>query len=968
MRWIPLLGGSVGLVLAGEGEALVESHDTSPLSLILYLCGIGAFVASAAYLPPRPEDTPSAITAASPGAGRRRWSILGAGLALSAALTVVAMIQIRQDLQQPALSRGVGPWVWLAAMGTLLGASLTVRRAEGWPPLWGVRIWPATPRARWLVIALLLVIFGLTVAARLVHLDQVPLGINPDEGDRTSTAIRIVRGLDTRSVFDNGWYYISMVYFWLLAGVLKVLGIGVAQARVFGALASIITVCTVTWIGLRHFGLRVGLMAAALASVLGASLQFARETSEAGPTATLWTISMALFLEAVRRGRSWAWIGAGLAGGCSVYFYPTGRLWAALAALFCGYLIVRAPGGRRWGMIWGSAWAALGAALAVAPFLVNWSLYPALLTLRAQETSIFVRANPFRLAYYDPHWTTAQLLVAQIVHAVGIFNQFNDGNGFWPTNIPLMGGLLAVLTLVGLGWSCLHWGDARLVGLGLWFSVGFTGVIVTVETPDLQRMATALPVLTLFMALVLDSLMRRVEVLVEGRTGPPHAAVRLTTAAAAAAVVVTLMWQQEHYYFTVYAAMDGWPFPNTYAKAVAEQGSHTWAITLGRASHEIHDGWVRLVAAQTPRAGLPAPGSMLPLAVTADRDLAFVLFNWQAPYLPYLQEIYPGGRVHPYVHPTQGPVVTIYRVPRALWAASQGALAQVPGGTRWLAATLGAAPPRWRTYPARLRWTAGLRVPQYGNYGLQIGPGPARLMVDGRTVVIVPAHAAAGRASVSLARGDHFIVYDGALTTVGHDALLRWLPPQAQTGAGAAPTAGWQPVETALLDSRQTAPRGLFGVVRVEGLPVQYRLDNTISTRSVAALVAPDGLPFTATWTGTLRAPTSGVYTMTLFAQGAADLILDGHTVIHTKSTEDDVLAQGSANLRAGRHTVRLVYRVVGGSGGLEWTWTPPRGTTSIVPPSVLQPPPGAGVGPPVPPAILQQNTPPVDAPLDLET
>ncbi len=30
----------------------------------------------------------------------------------------------------------------------------------------------------------------------------------------------------------------------------------------------------------------------------------------------------------------------------------------------------------------------------------------------------------------------------------------------------------------------------------------------------------------------------------------------------------------------------------------------------------------------------------------------------------------------------------------------------------------------------------------------------------------------------------------------------------------------------------------------------------------------------------------------------------------------------------------------------LEWAWTPPDGETSIVPPSVLLPPPGAGSGP----------------------
>jgi hypothetical protein len=69
-------------------------------------------------------------------------------------------------------------------------------------------------------------------------------------------------------------------------------------------------------------------------ALLGVELQFSRETSESNLTAMLWTISAALFLEAARTGRAWTWIGAGLAGGYSISFYPTSRLWPALAG--CG--------------------------------------------------------------------------------------------------------------------------------------------------------------------------------------------------------------------------------------------------------------------------------------------------------------------------------------------------------------------------------------------------------------------------------------------------------------------------------------------------------------------------------------------------------------------------------------------------------------------------------------------------------
>ena len=92
--------------------------------------------------------------------------------------------------------------------------------------------------------------------------------------------------------------------------------------------------------------------------MLAVALQFSRETSKSGVTAMLWALSVAFFLEAARTGRAWAWIGAGLAGGFSLYFYPTGRLWAVLAAAYCLYLLAHGLGGRRVAILRGIALAA----------------------------------------------------------------------------------------------------------------------------------------------------------------------------------------------------------------------------------------------------------------------------------------------------------------------------------------------------------------------------------------------------------------------------------------------------------------------------------------------------------------------------------------------------------------------------------------------------------------------------------
>ena len=252
-------------------------------------------------------------------------------------------------------------------------------------------------------------------------------------------------------------------------------------------------------------------------------MQFARETSEAGPTATLWALSVLFFMEAVRTGKTWAWIGAGTAGGFAIYFYPSGRLWAVVAAIFCTYLLIFGLGGRRLAILRGVI-PALAALMVMGPFLVHGLHDQHILTLRAQETTILRtsisppsidinRDNAVRLPFYKPEWNLPQLLAAQVERSIGIFHEYADAGGFWPTDKPIMSGLLAVLTLLGMGWVSTRWRDPRFVLLAVWFWVGLSGTIVTVETPNVQRMATAVPVIALLSALVLDSFARRAEMM-----------------------------------------------------------------------------------------------------------------------------------------------------------------------------------------------------------------------------------------------------------------------------------------------------------------------------------------------------------------------------------------------------------------------------------------------------------------------
>ena len=217
---LSLAGGVAALLLAAAGEALVESHNTTSFSLLLYLLAIALFAASAWLVPPAPVDLPvlgPAAALATPARQWRTWAILGGGVGLAILLDLGALSLLHEDLRSIA-----GAWLWVASLLVLGLTGVLLHRRFGWLPRWGADAWPATPRDRWMALAILVAVLALAAGARLLELDKVPLGINADEGDRAAMAIQIMRGDNTQSIFDYGWYFISMLYFWLLAGVLKI--------------------------------------------------------------------------------------------------------------------------------------------------------------------------------------------------------------------------------------------------------------------------------------------------------------------------------------------------------------------------------------------------------------------------------------------------------------------------------------------------------------------------------------------------------------------------------------------------------------------------------------------------------------------------------------------------------------------------------------------------------------------------
>ncbi len=142
--------------------------------------------------------------------------------------------------------------------------------------------------------------------------------------------------------------------------------------------------------------------------------------------------------------------------------------------------------------------------------------------------------------------------------------------------------------------------------------------------------------------------------------------------------------------------------------------------------------------------------------------------------------------------------------------------------------------------------------------------------------------------------------------------------------------------------------QGLLGTYTHPKAAVQLRLDGTLAAMSLGSDFGLDDA-WTAHWRGTLLAPADGAYTFGFFTHGGTvEMSLDGGPPLRTDGDGEKLARFPPLTLARGPHAVEIIYRVVHRPAAIDWIWTPPGGEESVVPPSVLRPPAGAGPRPPL--------------------
>ncbi len=371
-------------------------------------------------------------------------------------------------------------------------------------------------------------------------------------------------------------------------------------------------------------------------------------------------------------------------------------------------------------------------------------------------------------------------------------------------------------------------------------------------------------------------------------------------------------------YFGPALASKPWELETQQARYLASLGSGYRAYSLAAPQLYFDSSVTRFLAPGVEGDSLLNPGLRLPLAASADRDLAFLVFPNMSEFLPILLSLYPSARMEEVREGGGRPVFTALRVPKVEIARWQGLTARYGAVERMEAnaAFLGGGA---ATYPAEATWSGSIYAERAGSYRFQADGPVSALLIDGTP--------AGGDRQPTLWAGWHSLQIKGRLPDARSRVRLAWQPPDQPMSV----------VPTRWLDARQLAGN-LRGLWNAGGGTIVERRDRDIGFRNLGELFGGEG-PISVQWEGTLRIPADGEYELSLKSTGQAAITVDGKSVV-TNGGDNPGNRQTSGDIRlaAGPHPFGVRYAGRREGGLLEALWSVPGGTPVLIPPEAFVP------------------------------
>jgi 4-amino-4-deoxy-L-arabinose transferase-like glycosyltransferase len=635
----------MGFAVSLAGTELLRVESLRILAVLL-LVGAGVLAVLAwsdsQWSPAFPADRDVGSATLNFSVWRRRSSLtLLAGAVSLLALSHVAF------LATPRAPFGAAGWLWVVAIALIIAAPALHGPAD--PPrdsgVEGLSVWS------WWEVTIVASITILALALRVSNLRDVPFNIYPDEVMTGLVAGRAyLNGASPApSLFSTLWNDIDLPVLWfaIVAGVLKLGGIGLATVRLPAALFGAATVLPFYGLVRGVWGRVAAIAGTSVLAFSAVNVHYSRMALNNITTSFFWALCFFFIMCGLRNRRPVDWTLGGLAAGLSEHFYYGTRLLPFILSGFVVYLFA---------VHWREArcyiqhigWLVLGYVVGFGPLLTYFLIHPGLYYGRGAGLMTWNRI-PANWHDFQQMWNTLWPIMSE--NLLGISTQSaQDIMYYAPLLLPAEAALL-VLGVALLIWRWQH-PAAFLVLLALLgvFLVGGTLVLYPNSSPPmLAHWTPAFPAFYTAIAVPIGAWVTSARAL-------PRLKSRWITATVVTVGLAILGYANIRFYFFKYyadpetlkterykAAQRLYEEQTVQSRYMASLGSAYRVVVVGRSPYPYDAEITRYLVQGQEFIVAYDPQTQPPLAPVAGKGVAFLFFPGSQQYLDTIRERCPGG-------------------------------------------------------------------------------------------------------------------------------------------------------------------------------------------------------------------------------------------------------------------------------------------------------------------------------------
>jgi 4-amino-4-deoxy-L-arabinose transferase-like glycosyltransferase len=638
--------GSVAFALSLLGTELLRRESLRICGLLLLVgAAVMAVVAwsdsrwSAAF----PAGARAGLAEAQLQVWRRRCA-----LATLAGAVFLSALSHLTFLVAPHETFGAAGWLWLAGIAMVVAAA-ALRSLARSPQNDGETDGP--PAWTWWELAVVASIAILALALRVWDLRDVPFNIYPDE---------IMTGLIAERAYVSGpspapclfstlWSDIELPALWfaIVAGALKLGGIGLATVRLPAALFGAATVLPFYGLVRGVWGRIAAIAGASILAFSAANVHYSRMALNNITTPFFWVLCFFFLLRGLRSRRPLDWALAGLAAGVSEHFYYGTRLLPFILIAFVVYLLaVHWSEARRYMRQIG--WLAVGYLTGFGPLLSYFIRHPGLYYGRGAGLMTWNRI-PASLQDLQQMWNTLWPIMSE--NLLGISTQSAQDIMYYA---PLLLPAEAALLTVGVALLIWRWRQPAaflvlLSGLGVLFVGGTLVLYPNSAPPMLAHWTPAFPAFYAAIALPIGAWAGSAQICLRGRQ-------RWITIAVVVVGLMALAYANINFYFFRYyadpeslknerykAAQRLYEVQTVQSRYMASLGPAYRVVAVGQSPYPYDTDTTRYLVAGQEYITIRDPVQELSLSPVAGKGPAFLFFPGSEQYRETIRERYPGG-------------------------------------------------------------------------------------------------------------------------------------------------------------------------------------------------------------------------------------------------------------------------------------------------------------------------------------